>query len=84
MKFVADDGKVFDNAQACKAYEASKSGKEAEKKAMEKAINEKLGEVSDMIDAYFKRFPEELAECKERDAQRGIPVPVLMSMLFGE
>ena len=84
MKFVADDGKVFDNAEACKAYEAKKNNRENEKKLMESAINKKLAEVAEMIDDYFKKFPEELQEAQEADSKREIPIPMLVSMLLGK
>ncbi len=82
MKFVSEDGKVFDNIEACKAYEAKKNNRENEKKLMESAINKKLTEVSEMIEDYFKKFPEELQKAKETEKE--ISAPMLMSMLFGE
>ena len=84
MKFVAEDGKVFDNAEDCKAYEAKRNNREKEKKLMESAINKKLAEVAEMIDDYFKKFPEELQEAQEADSKREIPIPMLVSMLLGK
>ncbi len=60
MRYLADDGKVFDNAESCASHELRLKTREENKNKMIDEINSTLDKVFHLIEKFYDTYPEEL------------------------